>query len=108
MEKSIAYKNFIGTVKYLAANREHILNDDVEFTKFLCSSVEQNKLLPTAALYLYCSRFDIQEFILVDLQVKNSGERPAVLAFIDSIMAGQDISPLLKAIDIQRESEEMP
>jgi len=108
MENKISCNNFIKMANYLAVNRKQIMKDDIEFTEFLINSVEQKKLLPTTALYLYCYRFDIKQFILADLQVKDSGERPPYLDFFDSIMSGQDIAPLLQAIDSQRESEAMP
>ncbi len=100
-----AFNNLITTLRYLVTNSEHIMKDDDEFTEFLCDAVQRRELAATVALYLYCSRYGVDEFKLVDLQVKNGGERPPIVVFIDAILAGQDISPLLNAIDIQRESE---
>ena len=100
-----AFNKLITTLKYLVTNSEHIMKDDDEFTEFLCDAVQRKELAATVALYIYCSRYGVQEFKLVDLQVTNGGDRPPILVFIDAILAGQDISPLLNAIDIQRESE---
>ena len=97
-----AFNNLITTLKYLVTNSDRIMRDDDEFTEFLCDSVQRKELAPTVAMYLYCSRYGVDEFKVVDLQMKNGGERPPIVVFIDAILAGQDISPLLNAIDVER------
>jgi hypothetical protein len=99
-----AFNNLIATLKYLVTNSERIMRDDDEFTEFLCESVRQNHLKPTVAMYLYCSRYGIDEFKLVDLRMKNGGDRPPIAVFVDAILAGQDISRLLNAIDDERQA----
>jgi hypothetical protein len=102
-----AFNSLIKTLKHLDENRERIFRDDDEFTEFLCDAVQRKELAATVALYIYCSRYGVQEFKLVDLQVTNGGDRPPILVFIDAILAGQDISPLLNAIDVERDARRL-